>query len=270
VYATWSANSNIYLIDGENNTILNRKWLSAAFSLLAKVNPLTNRVYMDDVAVDGETLEVVANNTDLRGVFAVNPSRDLVYSAAFWHFYILNGTTLETLADLELPVYFSDDSPSAWGELDVESGKIYLALRDANQTLVIQGPPYLARFEVGNLTISPEQAQPAENVTAEVTVTNLGDLAGECCIGLSINGTFVENRTLVLDGKQSAKVSFQICRQEKGSYEVRVNEHIGIMTVVPEYPSFLGILASLIVVTITIACSKKRGKKATHKRQQCF
>lgn len=263
VYATWSANSFIYLIDGNNNTILDKKW-PHSFSLLAKVNPLTNRVYIGYVVVDGETLEVVANNTDLSGVFAVNPALDLVYSADTWDFHILNGTTLETLAELELPVDFWVGS--VYGDLDVESGKIYLGLSYANQTLVIQGPPYPARFEVGDLTISPVEAQPGKNVTAEATVTNLGDLAGECCVELSVNGTSAENRTLVLDGKQSAKVSFQICRQEQGSYEVRVNEQIGMMTVIPEFPSVLGILASLMVIAIVIACAKKQRQKTVPKR----
>jgi hypothetical protein len=261
VYAMWSANDFIYLIDGDNNTILDEKW-PHSFSLLAKVNPLTNRVYIGHVAVDGETLEVVADNSDVDvdGVFAVNPALDLVYSAGVWDFHILNGTTLETLAELELPVDFWVGS--VYGDLDAESGKIYLALRYANQTLVIQCPPYPARFEVGDLKISPTEAQPGENVTAEVTVTNLGDLVGECCVELSVNGTSVENRTLVLDGKQSANISFQFCRQEQGPYEVKVNEQTGIITVIPEFPSVLGVLASLVVITVVIACVKKQRKSA--------
>jgi hypothetical protein len=79
---------------------------------------------------------------------------------------------------------------------------------------------------------------------------------------LSVNGTSVENRTLVLDGKQSANISFQFCRQEQGPYEVKVNEQTGIITVIPEFPSVLGVLASLVVITVVIACVKKQRKSA--------
>jgi DNA-binding beta-propeller fold protein YncE len=61
VYATWRGANTLYMIDGNNHTII-KTVTPPTFSDTVMVNPYTNFVYVGTAVLNGETLEVVAQN----------------------------------------------------------------------------------------------------------------------------------------------------------------------------------------------------------------
>ena len=116
---------------------------------------------------------------------------------------------------------------------------------------VLEGAP---EFVISNLLINPSEAKPNEEVTISVNVENVGDLAGSCGVNLEIDGTIVSGRSIYLDAGESTIVSFEVSEEEEGTYEVRIGEEIGIMTVrIPPATISYEIIGVAVVIIIVIA-----------------
>jgi hypothetical protein len=80
-----------------------------------------------------------------------------------------------------------------------------------------------ASFSAAELTVTPDEAEPGENVSVSVLVTNSGDLAGTHEVVLNIDGAVKEKMEATLEGGASATVSFDVTFDEAGEHNISVD-----------------------------------------------
>ena len=122
VYATWSGDNTLHVIDGDTNEILETVSPSS-FSREVTVNTYTNYVYVGNVVLDGETL-VEVTTTYQGDLKAVDPVNNILYTTGYNILYALNGITHGIVTNLELDIGVSL-SPDAVA-VNCESGKVYV------------------------------------------------------------------------------------------------------------------------------------------------
>ncbi len=88
-----------------------------------------------------------------------------------------------------------------------------------------------AAFTVSELTISPLEVNVGEVVTASVTVTNTGDLAGSYSLSLQVSNVVLETKQITLGGGASQKVTFSFSRDAAGTYIVNIGQLSGSVKV---------------------------------------
>jgi Tol biopolymer transport system component len=98
-------------------------------------------------------------------------------------------------------------------------------------------PPSPAAFSVSNLSIEPVEVLPNDVVTISVSVSNTGGSQGNHNVILNINGVQEETENVTLAAGASQTVTFNITREDAGTYAVTVDNLSG---------SFI-VLSSLIV-----------------------
>ncbi len=96
--------------------------------------------------------------------------------------------------------------------------------------------PSLAIFQVSELTVTPSQVKPGENVTISATVTNVGEESGEYTAILTVNGVTEETETVTLAADESTTISFTVSRTITGVYTVEIDGQTGSFTVEPTIP----------------------------------
>jgi DNA-binding beta-propeller fold protein YncE len=140
VYATWSGNNSLYVIDGDTHGIMETV-LPPSFSRAITVNTYTNYIYIGDAVLDCDTLVEVFS--DYEGdLEAVDPVNNLVYTADYHNLYVLNGTTHGIVTFLELDWSFS--SYSDFVGVNCETDKVYLVDTSENQIPVVFIPEFHA------------------------------------------------------------------------------------------------------------------------------
>lgn len=142
VYATWSGNNDLYVIDGNTHEIL-ESVSPSSFSEEITVNTCTNYVYVGDAVLDGDTLVEVFS--DYEGTLeAVDSVNNLVYTVGYSggddHLYVLNGTTHDIMTSLELDWWFSSYSDCVG--VNCETDKVYLVNSSDNQVPVVLIPEF--------------------------------------------------------------------------------------------------------------------------------
>jgi DNA-binding beta-propeller fold protein YncE len=140
VYITWSGNNSLCVSDGDTYEILGTVSPSS-FSREVLVNPYTNYVYVGNAVLDGETLVEVFS--DYAGsIEAIDPVNNLLYTADYHDFYVLNGTTHEIVTSLELDWSFSTYADCVG--VNSETDKVYLINTDDDQIPVVLIPEFHA------------------------------------------------------------------------------------------------------------------------------
>ena len=152
VYATWSGNNNLYVIDGDTHEILENVSPSS-FSREITVNTYTNYIYVGDAVLDCDTLVEVFS--DYEGTLeAVDPVNNLVYTVGYsggdYNLYVLNGTTHGIMTSLELDWYFSSYSDCVG--VNCETDKVYLVNSSENQ-IPVGGHPRVSHPDIDNACI---------------------------------------------------------------------------------------------------------------------
>jgi len=113
-------------------------------------------------------------------------------------------------------------------------------------------------FSISNLFISPEQAQPNQQVTISVNIANIGDATGTYTAALYISGQLENSETVSVGAGATREVMFTVARGEAGTYDVSFAGLQGQFTVVatPLFGTGLGtggIIAIIVVVIVLIA-----------------
>lgn len=89
---------------------------------------------------------------------------------------------------------------------------------------IVTEPPYVAAtFAVDRPTVSPTEVPVGGKVTVSVKVNNNGDLAGSYDVNLKINSVLVQTKTVALDARASAIVTFDVIESTAGSYIVSID-----------------------------------------------
>ena len=138
IYATWSGDNSLHVIDGDTNSII--KTISPSsfpwrYDMFFRVNPCTNYVYVGSVVLDGESLEEVFSNYE-GDIKAVDPINNLVYTMGQYYnltshsfeynLWVLNGTTHDVLTIFELDSWELDHFYDEGLAVNCNNNKIYI------------------------------------------------------------------------------------------------------------------------------------------------
>jgi len=134
VYATWSGNDSLYMIDGNTHTITEDVDPSS-FSTTVTVNSYTNYVYVGNAVLNGDTLEQVTSGYTGE-IKAIDPVHNLLYTVSnYENLCRLDGSTHGVIDSLKLHWTFS----STYDRIAVNptTFKIYITNYDGNETCVV-------------------------------------------------------------------------------------------------------------------------------------
>jgi len=89
-----------------------------------------------------------------------------------------------------------------------------------------------AKFVVSNLTVTPREIYTGEKATIAAMVTNIGGIAGEYQVTLTLDGKPVAAKTVTLNPGESAPVQFVVNPNLPGTYSIDVNQLNGELDVI--------------------------------------
>ena len=88
-----------------------------------------------------------------------------------------------------------------------------------------------ASFVITDISVTPSEVKPAEEVTISGIVTNTGVSKGKYTVVLKINGVEEARKEVTLDAGTSQQVSFSIVKSIAETYEVDINGLVGSFVV---------------------------------------
>jgi hypothetical protein len=151
----------------------------------------------------------------------------------------------EGIAEEDLVIAYYDENGNEWVELDSEvdtEKAIIEAPVEHLTTFAALAPPAAppatveTPFTTTNLTISPGEVKPGEEVTISVLVTNEGQAEETQSVNLEIDGTIAETQDVSLSAGAFTVVTFNVARNEAGTYPVELNGESGEFTVKEAVP----------------------------------
>jgi hypothetical protein len=146
----------------------------------------------------------------------------------------------EGVVEEDLVIAYYDENADEWVALDsdVDSIKdIIIASVEHLTTFAIlapaatSSPPAEATFTTTNLSISPDEVNPGSEVTISALITNQGQVEGSQSAVLKINGTIAETQSVTLGPGAFTVVTFEVVKNETGTYSVDLNGFTGEFTV---------------------------------------
>jgi len=133
----------------------------------------------------------------------------------------------ENVAEEDLVIAYYDDNAGKWVELDcvvdIENNVIIAPVEHLTTFAAIYyllAPP---DFTISNLTISPSQCEPEQEITITATVTNTGGTAGDYSVELRIDDLTEASQSLSLAPGASETAGFTVKKSKAGSYQVDIN-----------------------------------------------
>jgi len=88
-----------------------------------------------------------------------------------------------------------------------------------------------AEFTTSKLTLSPSTVTAGWGSTVTIDVANIGEIKGDYELTLKINDSSIETKKVTLDGGASDTVSFNLVKDEGGTYNIAVNDLKDVLTV---------------------------------------
>lgn len=231
IYAVWSGNGNLYVVDGSTYEII-KQVKPPSYNMRIMVNPYTNYVYVGNVVLDGDTLGKVADYPSHLGTFLYPQAVDMRHNILYFTYgdtlYVVYGDTHKIVTTMELNGKWIYDVA-----VNTKTGKIYLNHRFDNDISVVRAPSYSPKFMavVSDLAINPAGVEPGETVVVAVRVTNIGELAGFYTAVLKINGAEEAMKEVELAGGESTLIEFPVAREVTGEYTVNVDGATGVFVV---------------------------------------
>ncbi len=146
----------------------------------------------------------------------------------------------EGVAEENLVIAYYDENADEWVALDSVVDPIEDIIRASVRhltTFAILAPaatsslPSEATFTTTNLSISPAEVNPGSEVTISALITNQGQVEGSQDVTLKINGTIAETQNVTLGPAAFTIVTFEVIKNEAGTYSVDLNGFTGEFTV---------------------------------------
>ena len=97
--------------------------------------------------------------------------------------------------------------------------------------------PVPASFVISDLSVTPSEVKPAQEVTISAVVTNTGGSEGSYTVVLKINGAEEAKKEVTVGAGKSETVAFTIARDTEGSYSVNIDGKGGQFTVIAPPPT---------------------------------
>jgi|GEM_PF-3546428 len=94
---------------------------------------------------------------------------------------------------------------------------------DVVAMVTIELKPAVADIQVTSVSVSPSEVKVKENATVTVVVKNLGVAEGTETITLSVNGVVTVQEEVTLGAGESKTLTFEVTKDEPGTYTIDVN-----------------------------------------------
>jgi uncharacterized protein YfaS (alpha-2-macroglobulin family) len=129
-------------------------------------------------------------------------------------------------------------TPKSAGEHTVEIGgaSVTFTVEEAPPPPMTTEAPRPANFSVTDLTVTPGEVRPSEEVTISALVNNTGGSAGNYIAALNINNVEEKSRGVTLEAGESEQVTFVVSRDGAGKYAVEIGGNRGALTVAAPAP----------------------------------
>ena len=131
--------------------------------------------------------------------------------------------------------------------------------------------PRQAEFVATDLSISPTEVEAGKAVAIAVKVTNTGELSGSYTVDLKVAGVKVDTKTVTLAAGESATVTFELVKEEAGTFDIEVAGLKGTFSVKEMPPPPLpwrlyAIIAAVAIAAIGVAIiTYRRRQTSAHK-----
>ncbi len=140
----------------------------------------------------------------------------------------------DTVGDGALVISYHDGT--AWVDL---SGPFQIDLVNGTITTTIYHfTPFTileytspASFAVSDLTISPAEVDPGEEISISATISNTGGLSGTYDVVLMIDDSVTATESVTIAGRESQTVTFSTTLNIAGTYTISIDEASGVVTV---------------------------------------
>ena len=133
----------------------------------------------------------------------------------------------ELLAEKNLVVATCDTSNNEWEILEsiVDPEKDTIKSKVSHFSLfAVLAPIHPASFTATDLSVTPTEVYPGEEVSITVLANNTGSLTGTYEISLVVNNAITKSREITLNGGDSELVSFSLTADTVGEHVVEVGE----------------------------------------------
>jgi S-layer protein (TIGR01567 family) len=182
----------------------------------------------DGYASGSENLEVIGADDETKKM-SIEVSPDEVFEGTSMTIFVLQAIGGEGISDVN--VTFDGKSIGTTGSngtltytatatgthkiIATKSGLI-------NAELDLKVVEKAARFEYGNLDISPLEIKQGQKATISVNVTNIGSANGSYTVDLKVNDIVVDSQPVTLSMGESTTIEFVHEEEEIGNYKVEV------------------------------------------------
>jgi len=159
----------------------------------------------------------------------------------------------EGFDEVYLVIQFYDEATGEWREVptvvDTFANTASILIGHLTVFAIVARVPELT---VTDLSLSPSEVDPGEDVTVTIEVANTGVTTGSRTIELWIEGEFEASQDVTLDAGATEIVTFTVSREEEGVYRVAVDGFTGEFEVVSPagfgyWPLIGGILGGLLL-----------------------
>jgi len=206
---------------------------------------------------------IVTNNGGLAGSYDVTLKINNVVSQS--KKVTLDGGKSQTISFTVTP----DTSGEYTVGVNGLSGKFTVKKPVPEGTVAEIPVPTPAKFTIFDLSITPDEANPSEEVTISAVVTNVGGSKGSYTVVLKIDNKEEARKEILLNPGKSERVSFNTTKDKVGSHTIDINGHTGQFTItekiIPSVPAQTtpakpetthennwGLIAGLIAVVIVV------------------
>jgi hypothetical protein len=111
--------------------------------------------------------------------------------------------------------------------------------------------PTLPTFTISDLSVTPSEVRPSEQVTITAVVANTGSSDGSYTVVLKINDVETGKKDVTISAGKSEAVSFTITRDRAGIFTIDVNGKTGKFTVIIPQPTTPAPVEALPIETLT-------------------
>lgn len=89
-----------------------------------------------------------------------------------------------------------------------------------------------AKFELSNLTISPQEVETGQSAIISVDIANTGGAEGTYAVILKIDGAQSDEKNVTVRAGATTQATFNITKEQEGSYSIDINGLTAILNVV--------------------------------------
>lgn len=97
--------------------------------------------------------------------------------------------------------------------------------------------PTPASFTISDLSVTPDEVSPSEEVTVSAVITNIGGNDGSYTIVLKVNEAEEASQSVIIEAGESKTITFTTTKDIEGNYTVDINGNVGSFDVVVSQPT---------------------------------